>query len=157
MAEHQKNIFSEPHPDLFCLFNSRPRGSHLCPPQSTPLYWCHPRRISHTFSLINLIGGDTAFSRMGSSAVKLHSIRNMFGKSRFNCTECMEWMSHRKWKETKQQPGTAGPGDILLCCLVSLFFLCDIHSIHSVQRTIWNWSLVKRESHFKAISSTFQY
>ena len=47
-------------------------------------------------------------------------------------TEWMEWMSHRKRKETKQQPGTAGPGNILGCCLVSLRFLCDIHSIHHV-------------------------
>ena len=48
-------------------------------------------------------------------------------------TEWMEWMSHRKWKETKQQPGTAGQGYILGCCLVSLRFLGDIHSIHPVQ------------------------
>ena len=41
-------------------------------------------------------------------------------------------MAHRKWKEIKQQPGTAGPGNILGCCLVSLRFLCDINSIHSV-------------------------
>ena len=41
-------------------------------------------------------------------------------------------MSHMKWKETKQQSGTAGPGNILGCCLVSLSFLCDIHSIHRV-------------------------
>ena len=46
--------------------------------------------------------------------------------------EWMEWMLHRKQKETKQQPGTAEPGNILGCCLVSLRFLCDIHSIHSV-------------------------
>ena len=32
-------------------------------------------------------------------------------------------------KETKQQPGTAGPANILGCCLVSLRFLCDIHSV----------------------------
>ena len=31
-------------------------------------------------------------------------------------TEWMEWMSHRKWKETKQQPGTAEPGYMLGCC-----------------------------------------
>ena len=48
-------------------------------------------------------------------------------------TEWMEWMSHRKQKETKQQPGTAGPGNIIGCCLVSLRFLCDIPSIHSVE------------------------
>ena len=43
-----------------------------------------------------------------------------------------EWMSHRKRKERKQQPGPAGPCNILGCCLVSLRFLRDIHSIHSV-------------------------
>ena len=48
------------------------------------------------------------------------------------CSEWMEWMSHRKRKEIKQQPGTAGQGNILGCCLVNLRFLCDIHSIHSV-------------------------
>ena len=38
-------------------------------------------------------------------------------------TGWMEWMSHRKRKETKQQPGTAGPGNILGCCLVNLHVL----------------------------------
>ena len=42
-------------------------------------------------------------------------------------------MSHRKRKETKQQPGTAGQGNILGCCLVSLHFPCNIPSIHSVR------------------------
>ena len=37
-----------------------------------------------------------------------------------------------KKHETKQQPGKAGPDNILGCCLVSPHFLCDIHSIHSV-------------------------
>ena len=49
-------------------------------------------------------------------------------------TEWMEWMSHMNWKDTKQQPCTSGQGNILGCCLVSLCFLCDIHSIHSVGR-----------------------
>ena len=48
------------------------------------------------------------------------------------CTEWMEWMSHMKRGEAKQQPsmltGPAVPG----CCLVYFCFLCDIHSIHSV-------------------------
>ena len=47
-------------------------------------------------------------------------------------TEWLEWMSHRKQKEAKQQPGTAGPGNIFGCSLVSLRFLCDIHSIQSL-------------------------
>ena len=40
------------------------------------------------------------------------------------CTACGHRMAHRKWKETKQQPGTAGPGNILGSCLVSFHFLC---------------------------------
>ena len=49
------------------------------------------------------------------------------------CTVWMGWMSHRKWKETKQQPsmlpGPAVPG----CCLVSFHFLCCI--LYS--RSVW--------------------
>ena len=54
------------------------------------------------------------------------------------CTGWTEWMSHRKLKETKQQPGTARPANILGCCLVYLCFLCDIHSIHSVT----GWAMI---------------
>ena len=35
-------------------------------------------------------------------------------------------MAHWKWKETKLQPGTAGPGNMLGCSLVSLHFLWAI-------------------------------
>ena len=44
----------------------------------------------------------------------------------------MGWMAYRKWKETKQLPGTAGPGNMLGCCLISFHYLCDIHPIHPV-------------------------
>ena len=55
-------------------------------------------------------------------------------------TEWMEWMWHMKQKETKQAPGTSGPGNILGCCLVSPRLLCDIHSIHPVTQMWWtNW------------------
>ena len=57
-------------------------------------------------------------------------------------TACGHRIAHRKWKESKLQPGTAGPGNMLGCCLVSFHFLwailcpqavqCDIHHIHSV-------------------------
>ena len=43
-----------------------------------------------------------------------------------------EWMLHRKRKETKQQPGTAGQGNILGFCLVSFHFLWAIHPIRPV-------------------------
>ena len=38
----------------------------------------------------------------------------------------------RKWKETKQQPGKAGIGNMLGCCLVALHFLWAILSTCTV-------------------------
>ena len=37
-------------------------------------------------------------------------------------------MSHRKWRENKQQPSRARAGYQISCCLLSLHFLCDILS-----------------------------
>ena len=45
----------------------------------------------------------------------------------------MEWMLHRKQRETKQQPSMLPSLAVTGCCLVSFCFLCDIHSIHSVK------------------------
>ena len=50
------------------------------------------------------------------------------------CTGRMGWMAHRKWKEIKQQPGTAGQGNMLGCCLLSFHFLWAIHPIRPVQK-----------------------
>ena len=44
----------------------------------------------------------------------------------------MGWMAHRKWKETRQLPGTAGPGTMLGCCLISFHFRCNVHPIRPV-------------------------
>ena len=44
----------------------------------------------------------------------------------------MWWMAHRKWKEAKQLPGTAGPGNMLGCCLIYFHFLWAIHPIRHV-------------------------
>ena len=41
-------------------------------------------------------------------------------------TACGHRIAHRKWKETKQDPGTAGPGNRLGCCLIYLHFLWAI-------------------------------
>ena len=38
------------------------------------------------------------------------------------CTACGHRMAYRKWKETKLQPVTAGPGIMLGCSLVSIHF-----------------------------------
>ena len=80
------------------------------------------------------VSGDEMRRKVGPIIGKVKFIHKPFlTKFRWShSVEWMEWMSHRKQKETKQQPVTAGPGNILGCCLVYLSFLCDIHSIHSV-------------------------
>ena len=47
-------------------------------------------------------------------------------------TELLHRMWYRKWRETKQEPGTAGPGNMLGSCLVSLHFLWAILSTSTV-------------------------
>ena len=42
-------------------------------------------------------------------------------------------MAHRKWKETKLQPGTAGPGNMPGSCLTSFHFLWAILCPQAVQ------------------------
>ena len=68
----------------------------------------------------------------GCGNAKVNGKMHFFESTDF-ITGCGRRMAHRKWKETKQQPGTAGPGNILGCCLVSLHFLCDVLSIRPVQ------------------------
>ena len=41
-------------------------------------------------------------------------------------TACGHRIAHRKWKEIKLQPGTAGPGNMLGCCFFSFHFLWAI-------------------------------
>ena len=48
------------------------------------------------------------------------------------CTVLVLRMAHRIWKQTKQQPGTAGPGNMLGCCSVSFHFLLAIPSTSTV-------------------------
>ena len=67
----------------------------------------------------------------------------------------MGWMAHRKLKEIKQQPGKAGPGNMLGCSLVAFHFRCDIHPICPVylfsffKNVYWinyRWEAVGRRS-----------
>ena len=50
----------------------------------------------------------------------------------WGCTGRLGWMAHRKWKESKQQPGTVGPGNMLGCYLVSFHILWAILSTSTV-------------------------
>ena len=60
-------------------------------------------------------------------------------------------IAHRIRKETKQEPGTAGPGNILGCCLVAFHFLWVILSTSTVEQ---GHSLDCHNSPSKAASDT---
>ena len=53
-------------------------------------------------------------------------------------------MAYRKWKETKLQPGTARPGNMLGCCFVSIYFLWTILCPQAVYSQDKRWP---RKSH----------
>ena len=55
------------------------------------------------------------------------------GRDQCGITACGHRMANRKWKETKQLPGTAGPGNMLGSCLVSFHFLRAILCPQAVQ------------------------
>ena len=57
----------------------------------------------------------------------------------YTCTGCGRRMTHMKWKETKQQPSTARPGNMLGCCLDYFHFMRAIlwpHKVHLVPTKI---------------------
>ena len=51
---------------------------------------------------------------------------------------------HRMWKETKQEPGTAEPGNMLCCCLVSFHFLWAILSTSIVPPALYDSYLIPK-------------
>ena len=75
------------------------------------------------------------------SSVEGRDAENAISHSQNVCLRCtsrdgrliitgrLDRMTHRKWRETKQQPSRAISGHEISCCLVSLhFLLCDILS-----------------------------
>ena len=94
--------------------------------------------------LLNYCTGDVErfcaelqrIKEIGDRAVRIPALDSVFGSSRkqisYTYTACGQRMAHRKWKETKLQPGTAGPGNMLGCSLVSFHFLWAIHPIRPV-------------------------
>ena len=63
-----------------------------------------------------------------------------------NSTVLVLSMASRIWKETERQPGTAGPGNRLGCCLISFHFLWAILSTSTVQGTNFIASQELREN-----------
>ena len=59
---------------------------------------------------------------------------------------CGHRMAHRKWKETKQKPGTSGAGNMLGSCLVSFHFLWAILCLQAV-----HYQMIERKYYMFAI------
>ena len=55
------------------------------------------------------------------------------------CKVCGHRMAHRKWRETKLHPDTAGPGSMLGWCLISFNFLWAILCPQAVQCSCSGW------------------
>ena len=55
---------------------------------------------------------------------------------------------HRKWREIQLQPGTAGPGNMLGCCLIYFHFLWGKLSTRTVQCTVPETVLSSKFSSF---------
>ena len=72
--------------------------------------------------LLFAIGSVNSQSGMNVEQTDLEDLITYTAES--NNTGRMGWMAYRKWKKIKLQPGTAGPGNMLSCCLVSFPFLC---------------------------------
>ena len=86
--------------------------------------------------------GDGDVGEEGNAAVLLQGTRRRSQSPRgrmppLTCerrsnTVCAHRMAHRSWRETKLLPGTAGPGNMLGCCLVSFHFLRAILRPHPI-------------------------
>ena len=70
---------------------------------------------------------DLSFVYFGAYSYRFHVVTRCLLTS--SSTGRMGWMAHRKWKEAKQLTGTAGPGNMLGCSLISFHFLWAIHPI----------------------------
>ena len=62
----------------------------------------------------------------------------------FEYTACGHRIAHKKWKETKLQPGTAGQGIMLGCCLVSFHFLWAVLNSSTVH--IWKQQILNKKN-----------
>ena len=90
----------------------------------------HP--IPHLDSRDTAVDADLHFSRAALSSFRCRACSICI----LWCTGRMGWMAYRKWKECKQQPGTAGPGNMLGCCLIYFHFLWAIHPIRPVEEDV---------------------
>ena len=111
-------------------------GSRTLPLAPGSRFWCNnfapliaPLKAPLKTSLTKLL------LKYSKELLKEHSKEQIFAPESGPCSTCtglMGWIAHRKWKETKQHPGTAGPGNMLGCCLIFSHFLWAIHPIRPV-------------------------
>ena len=74
---------------------------------------------THQVFLINTLGDFHIWRPNRGGSLNIPNLRT-------NSTACGHRMAHRKWKEMKQQPCTAEPGNMLGSCLLSFHFLLAI-------------------------------
>ena len=106
----------------------------------------HP--IPHLDSRDTAVDADLHFSRAALSSFRCRACSICI----LWCTGRMGWMAYRKWKECKQQPGTAGPGNMLGCCLIYFHFLWAIHPIRPVQIGLYITKASKLQSEVRTRS-----
>ena len=139
------------------------RCSRLTEGEFMLLLWLPKARAQQTpfwYSLNNESGADPDSASVGLSVIRMthkmlwHLSRFLAGAGRsarplawkkrgfapfytrqkYRTTACGHRIAHRKWKETKLQPGTAGPGNMLGCCTISFHFRWAILCPQAVER-----------------------
>ena len=86
------------------------------------------RRDPAFMTSVKLLDGSTPFTPL-QNIYSLALVIDMRERPRPVCSVLwLTGMSHRKWRETKHQPSKDKSGNQIVCCLVSLHFLCDIPS-----------------------------
>ena len=73
------------------------------------------------------------------------------------CTVLVLRMAQRKWKDTKQQPCTAGPGNMLGCCLIYFHFQWAILSTSTVHSWFESQITKKYETRHTSLLSTYPH
>ena len=71
----------------------------------------------------NLCYDIQAKKPMQKESQSIEIVKIIENKLKTSSTVRVDSLPNRKWKETKQEPGTAGTDNMLGCCLISFHFL----------------------------------
>ena len=150
-----------PRPSTRSLGNPLPLPSASLPPVSLPLlclfllFHCHCPRMSEragraweihqiarmskrSVPLVLVRARPSHYSRESLLASAAMVIGHCLTRSDVT-TVRVDSLPHRKWREIQQQPGTAGPGNMLGCCLIYFHFLWGKLSTRTVHKSNIQW------------------